>query len=153
MLGDHQVAGLDVAVHHALGVRLRQPAVLELLFERPAFVVRHDDEELAIVGGLDAVNGADVRMVGGRRGLRLADEALLGGLVVTPLRRQELERNVSAEFRVARLVNHAHPAAAELGGDLVVDHGPANEGIHRLVWHARAEKLLISQTFSCSVLP
>ena len=93
VLGQDQVARLDVAVHDALRVRLGQ-AVGDLrrdverlvhgersrrepLLQRLAVVVRHDDEQLPVGGGLDVVDGADVRMVGGRGRLRLAHEALL----------------------------------------------------------------------------
>ena len=68
-----------------------------------------------------------LRMVGGRRGLRLAQESLLGGLVVAPLLRQELQRDESSEPGVAGLVDHTHRAAADAGDDLVVRDGPADE--------------------------
>ena len=84
VLGEKQVARLDVTVHHALRMRFGQSfghltgnlesfvqgqgAGLQPLLERLAFVMRHDDEQLAVGGRFDIVNRADVGMVGGRGG-------------------------------------------------------------------------------------
>ena len=147
VLGEHQVAWLDVAVHDALAVRLgesfghlrrdldgfvhRQASALEPRLQRLAVVVRHDDEQLPVVGAGDVVNRADVRVVGGGGGLRLAHEALLGALVVAPLRGQELQRNAPSQLRIARGIDDAHTAAAKPGHDVVVRHRRADERVHR----------------------
>ena len=75
------------------------------------------------------MNGADVGMIGRRRGLRFADKALLGGIVVAPLRGQELQRDETIELGVARLIDHAHPAAAELGENGVLRNRFADEWV------------------------
>ena len=145
VLGQDHVARLDVAVDDALRVRLGEPVgdlrrdlerlvdrhrpALEPLLQRRPLVERHHDEQLPVVGGLDVVDRADVGMLGGRGRLRLAHEALLGGLVVAPLLRQELQRDEAAELGVARLVDHAHRAAANAGEDLVLGDGPADQRI------------------------
>ncbi len=112
------------------GVDVERPG-LELLLERLPVVVRHDDEQPSIAGEADVVNRADVAVVGGRRGLRLADEALLGALVVAPLRGQELQRHEPPELRVARGVDDTHPAAANLGEDVVLGDGRADQRVGR----------------------
>ena len=77
---------------------------------------------------VDVVDGADVGMIqrGGRP--RLALEALertgLHGHVVG----QELEGDRAIEARVFGLVDHAHAAAAEEFGDLVVGDPLADHG-------------------------
>jgi hypothetical protein len=125
------VARLDVAMHDALRVRFRQALAdlrrdverfldrqrprLESFLQRLPVVVRHHDEQLPIVGGLDVVNGADVRVIGRRGGLRLTDEALLRAFVVTPLRRQEFQRDDAAETRGASGVDDTHSTAANAG--------------------------------------
>ena len=116
------------------GLGDRQRAAFELLLQRLAFVVGHDDEQPPIVGVLDVVDDADVAVVGRGRGLRLAHEALLcapsswlhcGG--------RNFSATVATELGVARLVDDAHPAAAQLGDDVVVRDRAANQRIGRSV--------------------
>ena len=74
----------------------------------------------------DFVDGADVGMVqgGGRTGL--APEALQSLRVLRDLVGKELEGDKATERGVLGLVNHAHPAAAELLDDAVVRDGLAD---------------------------
>ena len=102
---------------------------LEPLLERLSLVVRHDDEQPSVVSCLDIVNRADVPVMGRRGRLGLAQEALLGAVVVAPLRREELQGNESPQPRVARGVHHAHAAATELGEHLVVSDCRADERV------------------------
>ncbi len=104
----------------------RQWAGLELLLQRLALVVRHDDEQLTVGCGLNVVNRADVAMVGRRRGLRLAKKTLFRAFVVAPLRRQELERDKSPEADVAGGVDDTHSAATELCYYLVMGNCSAD---------------------------
>jgi hypothetical protein len=59
------------------------------------------------------VQRADVRVVEGGDALRLALEAGTELRVGRQLRRQQLERDLAIEARVARAVNLAHAARAE----------------------------------------
>ena len=78
------------------------------------------------IGLGDFVNGANVGMPqsGGRLGF--APETLAGVLILEKMRREELQRHRPIEFGVLGLVDHAHAAFAELGGDLVVVDGFAD---------------------------
>ncbi len=67
----------------------------------------------------DVVDRADVRVVEGRDALRLALEARAELRVGREQRRQQLERHVAIEPRVAGAVDLAHPARAERSHDLV----------------------------------
>jgi hypothetical protein len=82
------------------------------------------------------VDGADVRVIQGRRGLRLTLEAgqslrILGNIV-----REELQSDKTVELYVLGLVHHTHPAAAEFFDDAIVRNGLADH----LQSNAMAEK-------------
>src|SRR5207253_279278 len=95
----------------------------------------------------DVVNDADVAVVGGGGCLRFTQESLLGAVVVTPLRGKKLERDRATELRVGRLVDDAHPTAANSGDDLVLGDGPANQRVGRgLVQTWKPRSLYDSQT-------
>src|ERR1700740_1224229 len=85
------------------------------------------DERLAIVLA-NLVNGADVRMI--ERGCRLglAFEAFQGLRVVRQFWWKELQRDETVEACVLRLVDHAHPSAADLLNNAVMRDGLANHG-------------------------
>ena len=87
--------------------------------ERLAAVVGHRDEQLPVGRVADFVDGADVGVVEAGGGLRLLQETPFGVGVVAQLGRQELERRVAVEPRVARPVDDAHAAAAEPVADLI----------------------------------
>jgi hypothetical protein len=138
---DHDVRGLDVAVDdaeqvrrvHGLGDRLDHVHLLldrhrlRGLGERQAVDELHGDVRLA--GDLPHLEHlADVRVVDARLGAGLLEEAhrRVGVGVV-----EELDRRPAIEPLVARLVDGAHPAAAEQLDELVavplVDGGRAPE--------------------------
>jgi hypothetical protein len=138
LLRDHDVVRLDVAVDDALGV-----AVLERLGDLDGDL--HDlaegrapAPELVQVGALDqghheeqrplvasqVVERDDRGVVHLRDHLRLPLEALLG-LGAQQRGRDQLDRDVTVEQRVARPVDDPHSAAAELGCDLVAVGQPA----------------------------
>src|SRR6516164_3695363 len=79
----------------------------------------HDDERLALVF-TNLMDGADIRMVEGRRSTRLTLEALERRPVARHVLRQELQGDSTAELGVFGLVDHAHSAATELLQDAVV---------------------------------
>ena len=128
VLIDHHVGRLDVAMDDAGTVRPhqrpahldgnlpgftgRQRPALKLFLEGLALVEGHDDIQPPIALA-DIVDGTDVRVVEGRGGPRLAQEALLGGEVPAELRRQQLDRHPSPEPGVLGLVDHAHASGAD----------------------------------------
>jgi hypothetical protein len=135
VFGDHQVRGLEVPVHDARVMGLRQSirdlyGIFQCLrrahssganqrVERLTRDVLHHDEIHTVVS-TDVVDGDDVGMIQGGGGLRLLDEALLsfgvGDLVV----RQDLERHHALQAQVAGQVNDTHTAFAELRFDPIV---------------------------------
>jgi len=82
------------------------------------------------------MNRADVRVLSRRRCLRLADEALLRGVVMAPLRRQELQRHGPTELAVDRFVDDTHTPASEAGNDVVMGDGPSDQGVGARVRHS-----------------
>ena len=78
----------------------------------------HDDEVDAL-GGLDLVDGDDVGVVESGDRARLLLEAGAAGLVRQPVCRQDLDRDLAAEARVAGAVDLAHASRAERGDHLV----------------------------------
>ena len=146
---DHDVGGLDVAVNDAARVAVVEglgdlDADVHDLAEAQRLVAdesqqgrppdqRHDEEERPLVSA-EIVDRDDRRVVHLGDQLRLALEALfeLGRQIA---RRDELDGDLAVEQRVARAVDDAHAAAAELPEDLVAvgelraDHSlPANAG-------------------------
>jgi hypothetical protein len=116
------VAGVDAGGERCdqLGGALRLATVgVGLLRQRAALEEAHGEEMAAVVLA-HLVDGDDVRVVERGRRLRLVAEAMDGGLVGEPGAQDHLERHGAAEARVARLVDDAHAAAAELLEDLVV---------------------------------
>ena len=74
----------------------------------------------------DLVDRADVGMVQRRRGPSFAAEAGQRLRVSGNVFGQELERDEAAKLGVFGLVDHTHPAAAELFDDAVVRDGLAD---------------------------
>ena len=68
----------------------------------------------------DFVDGDDVRMIQRGGGLRFLDEAAPLVVGAGAVRRQEFQRRGAIEQDIAGLVDHAHPAFAELFEDLVM---------------------------------
>ena len=67
----------------------------------------------------DLIDVANIGMADGRRGLGLAEKALLGLAVVEEVRSEELQCDRSTEGRVLSFEDLTHPAAAEALEDLV----------------------------------
>jgi hypothetical protein len=105
-----------------------QAALRDHAVERPALDVLHHDE-LEVAVGSEVVHGHDVGMIERRGGPRLAHEARAPRRVVGGQRRQQLQRDDAAEAGVARLVDHAHPALAELLQHLVVEQLPTDDRV------------------------
>ena len=133
---EQDVVRLHVAVHDAASVRVgerprhlaqharrvgrrERAARAESLAERLALHVAHDEEDEA-ARLADAMDRDDVRVREAGRRARLAQESLarLGG--AREVRRQDLDGDVAIELHVAREVDDAHAAAAELALERVL---------------------------------
>ncbi len=130
--GDHDVLRLQVAVHDAarLGVRqpredalehpgdLRQRQVRDERPQRPALDVLHRDVRGALVLE-EVVDGDDVRMAERAGDTRLADETLGESGVGGVKRRQLLQGDDAVEVGLPGEIDDCHPAAADLTDDVV----------------------------------
>src|SRR5438128_1194216 len=94
------------------------------MLQRLAFQKLHGDESLPLLLA-DVVDGADVRVIEGGRGLRLASETGQRLKVSGNFFRQEFEGDETVQARVFGLVDHTHPTAAEFLQDAVVRDGLA----------------------------
>src|SRR5579864_2664280 len=100
------------------------------MLQRHAVEKFHDQEGMGVLLA-DFVDGADIGMVEGGCGLRLALKAgkCLG--VFDDVVGKKLQGDETMEGDVLSLVNHAHSAATELLDDAVVRDGLAD---HYKVW-------------------
>ena len=110
------VSDLDAQIEHRFDLqRLARDPVPESLPLKQL----HGDEGSPI-GLVDLVDRADVRVVQGGRSLCLPLKATEGLRVVGEFVGKELQGDVATEFEVFRLVDDAHPAAADLAEDAVM---------------------------------
>ena len=142
----HHVRALEVAMHDAPRVRVRQragqllPVPQDLLdrqraaghplAERLPFDELHRDVGLAI-GFAHVVDRADVGMVQFRGQPRLAHEPRPCGLVGQGFGGQHLQSHVTLKPRVARPVDFAHAARADGGVDFVRAEASAGRKGHQ----------------------
>jgi hypothetical protein len=130
------VARLDVAVDQPLRVRGRQPlrrlqadaehlhhldraAPLEALVKRlPADVIHHKVGDGAVVR--DGVDGDDVLVADGGRGLGLPDEAPPGGVAGRQVRGRHLDGHDPAQLFVEGAEDDAHAAPSQHLPDVIV---------------------------------
>ncbi len=119
-LGEHDVAGLEIPMHHTLPVgfvqrirnfdgvakRLveRQCAFLQAVRQSLAFDVLHHHEVDAVLAA-DVVERADVRMIQTGDGTGLALESLFEPGVIGEVRRKNLDGNRAVESSVFRFVD------------------------------------------------
>ena len=132
----HDVRRLDVAMHHALAVRVveragnlrenrlrhrnRKRLVLrEQVIERAAVDVLHHEVQEAVLL-LHRMDVDDVRMVELRRGARLGEEPVPHALTVREPRQHNLDGHAAVELQVLREKDGGHSAASELSPDLVL---------------------------------
>ena len=140
ILRDQNIARLDVAVSHALGVRVIErvgnfQGQLQGLFQRkllfarklavqrfPGNVLQHDIR-IAILGFFaDIEDGDDARMMQASGGLGFVEKSAAKFcffLGLLPVQRNGLQGDDSVDLRIARLVDDAHGSAAQLADDLV----------------------------------
>jgi hypothetical protein len=79
----------------------------------------HGDERQPIVFA-DFVDGADIGMIESRRRSRLPAEAFQRLGIAGQVLGQKFQRNKAAKLSVFGLVNHAHPATAQLSHNAVM---------------------------------
>ena len=134
VLRDHEVLGLQVAVHDPGAVRFReavgglrgdaeersrrQGAVGQNLAQRSSLDELHRDE-LDAVRGADVVDRDEIRVVQRRGRARFLLEALQPLGVRREGRRENLESELPTETRVARAIDLPHPARSERSHDFV----------------------------------
>src|ERR1700680_760560 len=95
------------------------------MLQRRPFQKLHRDEGLGIMLA-DLINRADVGMIEGRRSAGFAPEALGGLGVLGKFFRKEFQADEASNLKVFGLVDHAHPAAAELLDYAVMRYGFAD---------------------------
>jgi hypothetical protein len=99
-----------------------------LMLERLPFEQFHSDEGPAAFLA-NVMNGADIRMIEGRRRLGLAAETFQGLRIPRKLVGKKLKRDEAIEAHVLGPIHHAHPSATKHFHDSVVRNGAANERI------------------------
>src|ERR1700730_17274629 len=95
-----------------------------MLERHPVQELHHDERTIDVPA--DFVNGADIRMVEGRGGTRLAAETFQDLRVLLQIVGQKLQRNETAQLQVLGFIHHTHPATAELLDDAIVRDGLAD---------------------------
>ena len=144
---EENVFRLDVAVHHAVLVRIGQrighfaddpgclvdrqrPGLCQSVAERLALHERHHVKE-DVVGAARIVEGEDVGVVQPRGDLDLAEEAL-GTERGRQLRAQHLHGHLAVVLGVLGEIHGRHAAGAELAGDPVPAGQRGGEAIDRM---------------------
>ena len=141
---DEDVGGLDVAVDDARGmgglecVRDLDPQPEhriacertggESVLQRRALEVLHGDERSSVLLA-DVVDGADMWMAERRSGSGFTLKAAQRFGIARQISGDELERHGTVKPRILGLVDHAHPAAAELADDAVVRERLTDQGV------------------------
>src|ERR1035438_4765848 len=137
-LGDKDIRRFDVAMDDTLGVssvervrnlngkRQNQLGLhwtpRNTVLQRQPVQKLHGDECFAMLV-IDFVDRANVRMIQGGSGLRFSFEAGQSLRILGNLLWEELQGNKTVKLYVLGLIDHTHPAAAELLQDAVVRDG------------------------------
>src|SRR5450759_2129671 len=95
------------------------------MLQRHSIEELHGDERATVLL-VNVVDGADVGMVQRRGGASFPPQALQRMPVVSQIVGKKLEGDETAETCVLGLVDHTHPAAAELFDDSIVRGGLAD---------------------------
>jgi hypothetical protein len=109
----------------------RQRAACQAVGERLT-VDQFQNEKLRAVRLVQAVDGADVRMIERSEDLRFTAEASDAVGISGETRGQEFQRDVAIQLRVARAVHLAHAACAEGREDLVGAEASAGNKGHQV---------------------
>src|ERR1035441_3397989 len=102
------------------------------MLQRSSVQELHGDEGAAVLLA-DVIYRADVWVIQGGSGSRLAPETNHGIRVASEFAGQKLERHKAVQPAVLGLVNHAHPAAAQTFDDAVMRDGPSEREIRALL--------------------
>ena len=105
---------------------------VDALLQRHAIEMFHGNERLAILFA-DVVDGANVRVIQGRGGLRFALETGQGLGIAGNVLRQKLERDEAMKASVLSLVDDTHATAAEFFENAVVGECLADARV--AAWH------------------
>src|SRR5580700_12249612 len=153
-LGDENICRLDIAMDDAFGVRSiervgdlnayiydlieRHRAAGDAMLERLAVEILHGDEPLAIAF-IDFVDGADIRMIQRRSGLRFAFKTRQRLRIFGYFVGQKFQRDEAVQLGVLGFVDDAHAAAAQFLDDAVVrddlpNHGGARRNFRLRGW-------------------
>ena len=116
------VRNLDSQRQHRLHLqRTSDNAVLE----RHAIEKFHDDKRHSILL-VDLMDGANIRMIQGRRGFGFALKSAQSLRIFGDIVGEEFESDEAPEFYVLGLIDHTHPAATQLLNDSVVRNDLTN---------------------------
>ena len=142
---DHDVAGLQIAVHDAAAVRRaervrhlrgerervadRERAAVERPGQRLPLDILHDDVAAAVLGDPGLVDGADAGMIQRRGGARLAQQPAAGVGVGEFFRGDELDRHVAPERQIVGEVDLTQTAAAKEPDDAVAAGVEGSSGV------------------------
>src|SRR4029077_2995075 len=120
------IEGLDYLDGDVKETREIQGATGEIVFEGSTLEVFHGNEGVAAIFA-DIVNRADVGMIQGRGGLRLAFESRQCLPIASQIIRKKLEGHESVEPCIFGFIDDTHPAAAELFQNAIVRNGLSEE--------------------------
>jgi hypothetical protein len=101
----------------------------------------HGDKRIAMLV-VNFVDGADIRMVQCRGGLRFALKASEGLHIFGNVVRQELKGHKAVQLYVLGLIDHTHTTAAQFLDDAVVRDGLANHGWRVVSWRGMLGRAL-----------
>ena len=145
----HHVRGLEIAMHHAAGVRLgerfadlrgdvdrarrRQTArLLDGVPEVAPVEMLHREIEHAVGQGAVVVDGDDVRMIERGRGARFEVEARRHLRITRQRRVQQLDHGAATHGRLVGEIDRAHSTLADLlDENVLIDEPPAEIGVRR----------------------
>src|SRR5215467_14048538 len=99
------------------------------MLEGVAVEALHNDKRLTIVL-VDVVNDAEIGVIQGGGGVRLASEAFQSLWATEERFRQELQSDQSRKLRILGFVDHTHTTTAKLLKDAVVGDGLPDERIN-----------------------
>jgi len=114
-------------------VQRNRPA-RDAIRERLAFDELHHERGRA-TAVFNVIDGGDVRVIERGKHLRFAREPRKAIRIAGQRRRQNLDGDIAAKFRITRAIHLSHPAGAEGGEDLIRPESSAGSERHLIVWN------------------